>query len=69
MLYFKSVEKRWPKGFTLWPPKSDKHLIYPCSITPESNTKVMNVKEMITNLKKKLLIVTQILFVSTFGNV
>ena len=39
-------------GFTLWPPKSDKHLIYPCSITPESNTKVMNVKEMITNLKK-----------------
>ena len=29
----------------------------------------MNVKEMITNLKKKLLIVTQILFVSTFGNV
>ena len=56
-------------GFTLWPPKSDKHLIYPCSITPESNTKVMNVKEMVTNLKKKLLIVTQILFVSTFGNV
>ena len=56
-------------GFTLWPPKSDKHLIYPCSITPESNTKVVSVKEMITNLKKKLLIATQILFVSTFGNV
>ena len=30
-------------------PKSDKHLISPHSITPESNIKVMRIKEMITN--------------------
>ena len=49
-------------GFTLWPPKSDKHLIYPCSITPESNTKVVSVKEMITNLKKAVDCYTNSLF-------
>ena len=30
-------------------PKSDKHLICPDSITPESNIKVMRIKKMITN--------------------
>ena len=29
-------------------PKSDKHLISPCCITPESLIKVMRIKEMIT---------------------
>ena len=30
-------------------PKSDKHLISPYNITPESNMKVVRVEEMITN--------------------
>ena len=30
-------------------PKSDHHLISHYNITPESNTKVMRIKEMITN--------------------
>ena len=30
-------------------PKSDQHLISPYNITPESNIKVMRVKQMITN--------------------
>ena len=30
-------------------PKSDQHLISPYNITPESNIKVMRIKEMITN--------------------
>ena len=30
-------------------PKSDEHLISPYNITPESNIKVMRMKEMITN--------------------
>ena len=33
-------------------PKSDWHLISPYCITPESNIKVMRIKEMITNKKK-----------------
>ena len=33
---------------TLWPPKSDYHLISLYNITPESNIKVMRIKEMIT---------------------
>ena len=48
--------------------KSDWHLISPYCITPESNIKVMRIKELITN-KKKLLIFRQILHVSTLGNV
>ena len=34
-------------GLTL--PESDKHLISPFNITPESNIKVMRIKEMIIN--------------------
>ena len=30
-------------------PESDQHLISPYNITPESNIKVMRIKEMITN--------------------
>ena len=30
-------------------PKSDQHLISPYNISPESNIKVMRIKEMITN--------------------
>ena len=48
--------------------KSDWHLISPYLITPESNIKVRSIKELIT-YKKKLLIVKQILLVSTLGNV
>ena len=32
-----------------WNPKSDKHLISPYNISPESHVKVMRIKEMITN--------------------
>ena len=32
-------------------PKSDKRLISPFNITPESHIKVMRIKEMITNLR------------------
>ena len=39
-------------------PKSDQHLFPPNNITPESNITVMRIKEMITNLKKLLLIIT-----------
>ena len=35
--------------FNLLNPKSDLHLISTCNITPESHTKVMRMKEMITN--------------------
>ena len=35
--------------FNLLNPKSDMHLISTCNITPESHTKVMRMKEMITN--------------------
>ena len=31
-------------------PESDQHLTSPYNITPESNIKVMGIKEMITNL-------------------
>ena len=41
-------------------PKSDWHLFSPYKITPDSNIKVMRIREMIN--KKKLLIVKQILF-------
>ena len=44
--------------------KSDWHLISPYCITPESNVKVMRIKELIT-YKKKLLIFRQILLIST----
>ena len=46
-------------------PKSDKHLISPFNITPESHIKVRRMKGMIT----RLLIVKQILFLSTLGKV
>ena len=32
-------------------PESDQHLISPYNISPESNTKVIRMKEMITNKK------------------
>ena len=47
----------------------DWHLISLNNITPESNIKVMKIKEMIINLLKKLLIVKQILLVSISRNV
>ena len=49
----------------------DYHLISSCNIGPESHIKVMRIKEMITNksLLIRLLIVKQILLVSTSGNV
>ena len=49
-------------------PESDQHLISPYIIIPESFTKVTRIKEIITRLKK-LLIVKQILLASTLGNV
>ena len=49
-------------------PKSDQHLISPHSITTESLIKVMRIKGNDHQLKK-LLIVKQILLVSTLGNV
>ena len=48
-------------------PKSDKHLISSYNITPESHSKVMRIKEVITSVR--LLIVELILLVSTLGNV
>ena len=48
-------------------PKSDWHLFSPYKITPDSNMKVMRIREMID--KKKLLIVKQILFFRTLRNV
>ena len=48
-------------------PKSDKHLISSYNITPESHSKVMKKKEVITSVR--LLIVELILLVSTLGNV
>ena len=48
-------------------PKSDWHLFSPYKITPDSNIKVMRIREMIN--KKKLLIVKQILFFRTLRNV
>ena len=52
-------------------PKSDLiyHLISPYNVIPEPHIKVKRIKEMITNLLKKLLIVKLILLVSTLGNV
>ena len=38
----------WSLVITLTP-KNDQHLISPHNITPESNIKVMRIKEMITN--------------------
>ena len=49
-------------------PKSDQHLISPYNITTESLMKVMRIKGNDHQLKK-LLIVNQILLVSTLGNV
>ena len=46
----------------------DSHLISPYSIPAESHIKVMRIKEMITILKM-LLIVMQILLVSSIENV
>ena len=37
------------KGINHLAPKSDKHLISPYYILPESNMKVMKIEEMITN--------------------
>ena len=37
------------KSFNPLTPKSDQHLISPNKITPESNVKVMRIKEVITN--------------------
>ena len=48
-------------------PKSDWHLFSSYKITPDSNIKVMRIREMID--KKKLLIVKQILFFRTLRNV
>ena len=48
--------------------KSDHHLISPYNISPDSNIKIIGIKEMIKKLKK-ILIVKQILLVSIFGNV
>ena len=39
--------KGWRVNFL--PPKSDKHLISPHNITPESHIKVSRIKEMITS--------------------
>ena len=52
-------------------PKSDLiyHLISPYNVIPEPHIKVKRIKEMITYLLKKLLIVKLILLVSTLGNV
>ena len=49
-------------------PKSDQHLISPYNITTESHINVRRIKEMITNQKKKLLIVGEILPVSILVN-
>ena len=49
-------------------PESDQHLISPYIIIPESFIRVTRIKEIITRLKK-LLIVKQILLASTLGNV
>ena len=59
----------YPSSNLIYPlnAKSDEHLISPYNITPKSNTKVMRMKEMITN--KKLLVRKQILLVSTLGYV
>ena len=42
------------KKVNLLTPKSDEHLISPYIITPESNIKVMRIKEMIAYLLNKL---------------
>ena len=47
--------------------KSDWHLFSPYKINPDSNMKVMRIREMID--KKKLLIVKQILYFRTLRNV
>ena len=40
----------FPKDLlNLFTPNSDQHLISPCNITPESNIKVMRIKEMVTS--------------------
>ena len=49
-------------------PKSDQHLISPYNITTKSHINVTRIKEMITRLKK-LLMVRQILLVSTLINI
>ena len=49
--------------------KSEWTLNYPHSITLESNVKVIEKKKMIANRRWRLLIVEQILLVSTIGNV
>ena len=48
----------WKCGMFFNPlhPKSDKHLISPNSITPESNIKVTEIKEMITNWRSSWLL-------------
>ena len=51
----------------MFTPKSDKHLISPYNITPESNIRVTRIMERIN--KYRSLIVKQNLFVSTLGNV
>lgn len=53
---------KWPNP---WTPESDKHLIYSYSLTAESSIKLVRIKEIITTVKlKKLLIVKQIFLVS-----
>ena len=48
-------------------PESDWHLISPFNIIPESNIKVMRIKEMIINWRP--LIIEQILLANPLGNV
>ena len=70
-IYFLYLEKKKDVEkfkLTLFLPKSDKYLISPNSITHESNIEVGRLKEMTANCTK-LLIITQILFVTTTGNV
>ena len=53
-------------SWTFKPSKSDQHLTSPYNIIPESKIKVTRMEEMITQ-PKKLLILKQILLVSTLG--
>ena len=53
----------WPNP---WTPESDKDLIYSYSLTAESSIKLVRIKEIITTVKlKKLLIVKQIFLIKT----
>ena len=54
---------KWPNP---WTPESDKDLIYSYSLTAESSIKLVRIKEIITTVKlKKLLIVKQIFLIKT----